>query len=431
MKTGKRKLTKSNEYLKRAEQIIPSLTQTLSKGPTQFVQGVAPTYLERGRGSHVWDVDGNEYIDYVMALGPVILGYNYPRVNEAITQQLKKGISFSLMHPLEVELAELLAEVIPCAEMVRFSKNGADVTTAAIRVSRAYTGREKIAQCGYHGWLDWTICTTTRDKGVPKQMKNLTLPFKYGSIETLEKIFDENKNEIAAVIMEPIGIEEPSRYFLEKIEELTHENGALLIFDEIVTGFRMALGGAQEYFGVTPDLACFGKAMANGMPLSTIVGKKEVMKEFQNVFFSLTFGGETLSLAASLATINEIKEKNVIEHIWKQGNKLKDGYNELAKKFGIDSYTKCLGWGPRTIIQFLNKEGNEWLELKSLFQQEVVKRNILWIYHLLSYSHSDEDIKKTLEAYAEALAILKKAINEGNIEKYLEGKKVQPVFREP
>lgn len=314
--------------------------------------------------------------------------------------------------------------------MVRFSKNGADVTMAAIRVSRACTGREKIAQCGYHGWLDWTICTTTRDKGVPKQMKSLTLPFKYNNIATLEKIFDENKNEIAAVIMEPIGIEEPNEDFLKKVEELTHDNGALLIFDEIVTGFRMALGGAQEYFGVTPDLACFGKAMANGMPLSALVGKREVMKEFESVFFSLTFGGETLSLAASLATINEIKEKNVIQRIWKQGNKLKEGYNELAKKFGISSYTKCLGWGPRTVIQFLNEKGNEWLDLKSLFQQEVIKRDILWIYHLLSYSHSNEDIKRTLEAYAEVLAILKKAIDEENIEKYLQGKKIQPVFRE-
>jgi len=430
VKIRRRKLTRSTKYLRRAEKTIPCLTQTLSKGPTQFVQGVSPIYLERGDGSHVWDVDGNEYIDYVMALGPVILGYNYPKVNEAIIQQLKNGISFSLMHPLEVELAELLTTVIPCAEMVRFSKNGVDVTTAAIRVSRAYTGREKIAQCGYHGWLDWTICTTTRDKGIPKQTKDLTLPFKYNNIETLEKIFDENKNEIAAVIMEPIGIDEPKEDFLKKVQELTYDNGALLIFDEIVTGFRIAQGGAQEYYNVTPDLACFGKAMANGMPLSALVGKKEVMKELENVFFSLTFGGETLSLAASLATIDEIREKNVIEHIWKQGNKIKDGYNELTKNFGISSYTKCLGWGPRTVIQFLNENGTEWLELKSLFQQEVIKRNILWIYHLISYSHSDEDIRRTLEAYADVLAILRKAIDERNIEKYLEGKKVQPVFRE-
>ena len=431
MKGTERKLGKSNEYLRRAEKIIPCVTQTLSKGPTQYVQGIAPIYLERGKGCHVWDVDGNEYIDYIMALGPVILGYAYPRIDEAITEQLKKGVSFSLMHPLEVELAELLTEVIPCAEMVRFSKNGSDATTAAVRVSRAYTRREKIAQCGYHGWSDWSICTTTRNKGVPKQTKNLTLTFKYNQIETLEKIFAENKDEIAAVIMEPIGIEEPRNDFLKRVEKLTRENEALLVFDEVVTGFRMAVGGAQEYFGVTPDLACFGKAMANGMPLSALVGKKEVMKELEDVFFSLTFGGEALSLAASLETINEIREKNVIKHVWEQGNKLKNGYNKLAREFGISGYTKCVGCGPRTVIQFVDENGKESLEMKSLFQQEVIRRSILWILHLISYSHSDDDVEKTLEAYVDALTILKKAIDEGNIEKYLEGEKVQPVFREP
>ena len=426
-----RELTKSNEYLSRAKKLIPCVTQTLSKGPTQYVQGVAPIYLERGNGCHVWDVDGNEYIDYVMALGPVIRGYAYPRINEAITKQLRKGISLSLMHPLEVEVAEVLTQIIPCAEMVRFSKNGADVTAAAVRLSRAYTRREKIAKCGYHGWLDWSVCNTTRNKGVPEQTKNLTLPFKYNQIETLEKIFSENKNEIAAVIMEPIGIEEPTDNFLKRVKDLVHENEALLVFDEIVTGFRISLGGAQEFFGVIPDLACFGKAMANGMPISALVGKKEVMKDLEDIFFSLTFGGETLSLAASLETIKEIREKNVIKHIWDQGNKLKDGYNKLAREFGISSYTKCEGWGPRTVIKFVDEKGKESQEMKSLFQQELLKRGILWIYNLLSYSHSNEDIEKTLEAYVDALTILKKAIDDGNVEKYLEGEKVQQVFRQP
>jgi glutamate-1-semialdehyde aminotransferase len=379
-------------------------------------------YLQRGKGSHVWDVDGNEYIDYINALGPVILGYSYPRIDKAITEQLKQGISFSLMHPLEVELAELLTQVIPCAEMVRFSKNGADVNGAAVKISRAYTGREKIAQAGYHGWLDWSHCNS-KDKGIPRMMKELTLDFSYNQIESLEKIFQENKNQIAAVIIEPIGVEEPKNDFLRKIEKLTHENGALLIFDEVVTGFRMALGGAQEYYGVVPDLACFGKAMANGMPLAALVGKRDYMIELNDVFFSLTFGGEALSLAASIETIREIQEKNVIKQIWLEGNKLKDGYNKLASEFGLSNYSKCVGWGPRSIIQFTDNKGNDWLELKSLFQQELVRRGILWIYHMLSYSHSDEDIQKTLDAYAEVMPILKKAINE-DVNKYLIGKKV-------
>lgn len=430
MKVLERKLTKSNEYWSQAKQIIPAGTQTFSKGPTQFVQGVAPIYLQSGKGSHVLDVDGNEYIDYVMALGPITLGYSYPRVNEAIIRQLEQGITFSLMHPLEVQLSELLIEVIPCAEMVRFGKNGSDVTSAAVRVARAYTGREKIACCGYHGWQDWYIGTTTRDKGVPNSTKELTIPFEYNNIKSLERIFTENKGEIAAVIMEPITMSEPNDNFLQNVKELTHKNGAILIFDEIVTGFRLALGGAQEYFGVTPDLATYGKGMANGMPLSAIVGKREIMKEFDEVFLSFTFGGETLSLAAAIATIEEIKEKNAIEHCTKQGGELKDSYNKLAQSFGLTDYTRCIGLPAYNGFYFRDTKGDDSLEMKSLFQQEVIKRGILTIgVHLVCLSHSDEDVEKTLAAYEDAMKVLRQAIGEGNIEKYLEGRKLQPVLR--
>lgn len=430
MKVLKRKITKSNEYWSRAERIIPAGTQTFSKGPTQYVQGVAPIYLQRGKGSHVFDVDGNEYIDYVMALGPITLGYSYPVTNKATIKQLEDGITFSLMHPLEVVLSELLVELIPCAEMVRFGKNGSDVTSAAVRVGRAYTGRDKIACCGYHGWQDWYIGTTTRDKGVPKSTKELTIPFEYNNIESLESIFAEHQGQIAAVIMEPIIIEKPRDNFLQKVKELTHKNGALLIFDEVATGFRLSLGGAQEYFGVTPDLATFGKGMANGMPLSAIVGKREIMKEFEEVFFSFTFGGEAVSLAAAIATIKEMREKNVIEHFRKQGAKLTNGYNELAQSFGLTDYTKCIGVPEHSAFYFRDLDGNDSLEMKSLFQQEVMKRGILTIgVHILCFSHSDEDVKQTLEAYGDAMSVLRRAIDEGNIEKYLEGKKVQPVFR--
>ncbi len=430
MKVLPRKLINSKEYWERAEKIIPAGTQTFSKGPTQFVQGIAPIYLQSGKGSHVFDVDGNEYIDYVMALGPITLGYSYPQVNEAIIRQLEQGITFSLMHPLEVELSELLVELIPCAEMVRFGKNGSDATSGAVRVARAYTGREKIACCGYHGWQDWYVGTTTRDKGVPKSTKELTIPFEYNNIESLESIFAQNQGQIAAVIMEPIIIEEPKDDFLQKVKELAHKNGAILIFDEIVTGFRLALGGAQEYYGVTPDLVAFGKGMANGMPISAIAGRREIMKEFEEIFYSFTFGGEALSLAAAIATIEEIKERNVIEHFRKQGEKLKYGYNELAQSFGLSGYTQCIGVPEHSAFYFMDVEGNDSLEMKSLFQQEVIKRGILTIgVHLLCLSHSDEDVEKTLEAYEDAMMVLRQAINENNIDKYLEGEKVKPVFR--
>ena len=274
----------------RSLRLIPSGSQTFSKGPSQFVQGVAPVFLKRGSGSHVWDVDGNEYVDYMMALGPVILGHNFLAVTEAATRQMADGVAFSQAHPLEVELAELLVETIPCAEMVRFGKNGSDATSAAVRVARAYTEREMVACCGYHGWQDWYIGTTTRNRGVPRAVQELTATFRYNDLASLEQIFARHPCQVAAVIMEPIGIEEPRDGFLEQVRELATREGTILIYDEVITGFRLAMGGAQEHFGVVPDLACFGKAMGNGFPISTVVGRRDIMELFDEVFFSSTFG---------------------------------------------------------------------------------------------------------------------------------------------
>lgn len=425
-----RSISQSQALLTRAKAKIPCQTQCLSKGPTQFVQGVAPVYLQRGQGSHVWDVDGNEYIDFMSGLGSIILGYNYPTTDEAIRQQLEDGISFSLPHPLEVEVAELLTQVIPCAEMVRFGKNGSDVTSAAIRLARAYTGREHIAQCGYHGWHDWYVITTGRNKGIPQRFAELIHPFVYNQIESLEKIFRQYPREVAAVIMEPVRTSTPENGFLQQVRELCNQHGALLIFDEIITGFRWALGGAQEYFGVIPDLACFGKSIANGMPLSAVVGRRDVMCVAEEVFFSLTFGGECLSLAAAKATINEIREKGVIEYIWHQGSVLQEGFNQLSRKYGLSDSIRCIGYPVRSVVQFADDSSDASLLLKSIFQQEVIKRGILFAgYHNISFSHSDEDIQRTLEAYDHALQYLKNAMDEGRLEAALEGTMVQNVFR--
>ena len=309
-----RKLSLQNSFaLKaRAKELIPSGSQTFSKGPSQFVQGVAPVYLERGEKAHVWDVDGNEYVDTVLALAPIILGYCDPCVDGAVQEQLKKGVSFSLPHRLEIEVAEKLVAMVPCAEMVRFGKNGSDATSGAIRAVRAYTGREMVACCGYHGWQDWYIGTTTRNGGVPKSTCELTKTFSYNEIASLEEIFSRYPGQVAAVIMEPVSVDLPRDNFLEKVRELTRANGAVLIFDEMITGFRLAKGGAQEYFGVTPDMACFGKAMANGFPLAAVTGQRELMRVFDDIFFSFTFGGETVSLAAANATMQTLLDKDVI-----------------------------------------------------------------------------------------------------------------------
>jgi glutamate-1-semialdehyde 2,1-aminomutase/spore coat polysaccharide biosynthesis protein SpsF len=424
------KLENSKKFLKKSEKLIPACTQTFSKGPTQFVRGIAPNFVSRGEGCKIWDVDGNEFIDYTMGLGPAILGYNYPAVNEAIITQLREGITFTLPHKIEVELAEILVNTIPCAEMVRYGKNGSDATSGAIRVARAFTGREKIALCGYHGWQDWYIGTTTRNKGVPKCVSDLAFTFEYNNIESLKKIFEENDNEIAAVIMEPISTVEPKNNFLREVKNITHDNGALLIFDEVVTGFRIALGGAQEYYKVTPDLACFGKGMANGMPISAIGGREEVMKEFEEVFFSFTFGGEALSIAAAIATINEIREKNVIEHLWNIGKVLLDETKKLIKENELENYVELRGLPPRNIVIFRDEMGEESLKLKSLFQQECIKRGVLFTgAHNISFSHTKDVVDKTLEVYDECMKILKDAVESNTIKEKLEGGVVEPVFR--
>lgn len=421
-------IKKSDEYYQIALELIPAQTQTLAKGPGQNIKGVAPKYLQRGKGSHVWDVDGNEYIDYTMAVGPLSLGYAYDRVDEAIKEQLKDGITFSLMHPLEVEVAQLINKVVPNAESIRYSKVGADVTSAAVRLARAYTGRNKVLCCGYHGWHDWYIAVTDRNKGIPQPVQDLTYTFNYNDIQSVIDSIDE---DTACVILEPFVFEEPKDNFLHKLRDVCIQNGTVLIFDEMWTGFRVAVGGAQEYFGVNADLACFSKAVANGMPISILTGKKDIMKLLEkDVFFFTTFGGEALSLAAVKATVTEIIEKNVPAHLAKQGRKLKDGYNSIAQKLGMD-YTKCFGFDCRTIITFdADKSGCNPLEMKSLVQQEMIKRGILWGgFHNMSFSHTDEDIEYTLKAYEDVLPILKKAVDQKNVKQYLRGEPVEPVFR--
>ncbi len=426
----RRDLRRSYELKAQAQRLIPSCTQTFSKGPSQFVQGVAPVFLERASGSHVWDVDGNEYVDYPMALGPVILGHDYPAVSDALLRQLNDGISFSLPHRLEMEVAQLLTEIIPCAEMVRFGKNGSDVTSAAVRVARAYTGREIIACCGYHGWQDWYIGTTTRRQGVPRAVQALTRTFDYNDIDSLKRIFAEHAGQVAAVIMEPVGIELPRDGFLSAVQELTGRAGALLVFDEVVTGFRLALGGAQQYFGVTPDLGCFGKAMGNGLPISAIVGRRDIMKLFDEVFFSFTFGGETLSLAAARATIETMRREPVIAHLWEQGRQLKDGFNVLARLYGIERNAECVGLPPHTVTVFRSDDGQESLLLKSLFAQECLKRSVLFSgVQNICFSHSAGDIDTTLRVFRTAMEILAQAIKFNNARERLEGDPVEPVFR--
>jgi glutamate-1-semialdehyde 2,1-aminomutase len=416
----------SNALWQRAQGLIPAGTQTLAKGPTQFSNGVAPKYLRRGSGARVWDVDGNEFLDYNSGIGPIILGYCHPVVDEAIRRQLGDGITFSLMHPLEVELAELLRECIPNAESVRFSKTGCDVTSAAVRLARAFTRRERVLCCGYHGWHDWYITVTDRNAGIPANTSGLTHTFNYNDIDSVIDAIDDGT---ACVILEPFVFERENGGFLAGLREVCDRHGALLIFDEMWTGFRCALGGAQQFFGVRADLSLFSKAMANGMPISAITGRRDVMSLFEkDVFFFTTFGGEALSLAASIACIKFIRGHDVTGHIAHMGQKLLDGLNGLIDFYSLD-YVSVSGYPFRTIMNFSSSAGNP-LEMKTLMQQELIQRGILWAgTQTLSFSHTEEDVQYTLDAFAASLSILKYAVETGNVRNQLKGDPLQPVFR--
>jgi glutamate-1-semialdehyde aminotransferase len=423
-------LSESRRLLERARKVIPGASQTFSKGPTQFVEGVAPAFCERAQGARIWDVDGNEYLDYTLALGPMILGYCHPEVDEAVREQLALGTTFTLPHRLEVELAEEICRLVPCAEMVRYGKSGSDAVGAAVRVARAATGRDNVLFCGYHGWHDWHIGATTRSKGVPAAVGALTTSFPYGDLDALERLLRDR--EPAAVVLEPVGIIEPPEGYLRDLVSLAHERGALVVFDEIITGFRLRLGGAQEYFGVQPDLAAFGKAVANGLPVSIVAGRRELMLEFEEIFFSITHGGEALSLAAALATLHVLERDDVIPDLWRRGERLASGVHSLVERHGLDGRVACLGLAPRTAVIFRDANGRESLELKSLFQQECLQRGILFTgSQFICVAHTDEDVDRTLDVYDDAFGVLADAIEHDDVAARIEGVPVQPVFRQP
>ncbi len=440
------KIKNSNKLFKKALKIIPYGSQTYSKGVKAFSDGVSPKFLTKGLGCEVWDVDGNKFIDYVMANQPLILGYADKDVNNAVKKQLALGSTFSVSNKLEIDVAELLVKYIPDAEGARFGKNGADATAIAVRLSIAITKRDHIAFCGYHGWHDWFIGTTDLNSGIPKFNDQLAHSFAYNNISSLEKIFSKYKNKIACVIMEPITVNGPmsqpsgstkwkdynkKNNFLRDVKNLCKKNGALLVFDEVVTGFRYDIGGAQKMFDVIPDLSCWAKAMSNGIPVSAITGRWEYIKYLEKTFFSFTYGGDCIGLAAAKATITKIEKKNVIDHLYKVGGRLKKGMNELAKIFDLEDMIACAGYPCRTVMT-IKKIGKYQKPLitKSLIQQELMFRGVLWSqYHSICFSHKEKHIDYSLNAFEDAFKKLRSIIrNNKKIENYLLGKPCETVF---
>jgi len=418
-------LTRSRQLYEEAVELMPGASQTMSKRPTAFAMGAMPIYLQRGEGCVVWDVDGNRYIDYIGALGPITLGYRYPAVDEAVRRQLDDGMIFSMMSPVEVEAAKAVVDMVPCAEMVRFLKTGAESTAAAARIARAYTGKELIVSSGYHGWLDtWTAeRDTNAARGVPKAYKDSIVGFSFGdttSDKSLEAVLEKHKGKVAAIVMEAASYSTmDTGDYMKWVRELADKHGVLLVYDEIVTGFRVALGGAQEYFEVTPDIACFAKGISNGMPVAAVAGKREIMKTTADLLISSTYGGDAVSLAAVVAALGEYRKTDYIDHIRTQGRRLVDGMNSIAKEIGLR--LEFRGWPVMSSFAF-GYEAAANNDLMTLLLQEMARRGILLRRGgliFINYSHKAEHIDQTLAACREVFPLLLDAHDSGRVKQLL------------
>ena len=421
---------KSEEQLKRAEQTVPLGSQTFSKSRTQYPVGISPLYAARAKGAQIWDVDGNRYIDLVSSLASITLGYGDSEVSKAVKKQLRLGVSLSLPAKLEAEVSELIVEMVPSAEMVRFGKNGSDATSAAIRLARAFTGRDHIIVCGYHGWQDWYIGSTTRNKGVPESVSSLTHKFEYNNIESLKVVLDSLNGQVAAVIMEPMNATYPVPGFLEGVLALTHQAGALLIFDETITGFRYSKGGAQELFGITPDLSTFGKGLANGFPLSAVVGRRDVMMEMEEIFFSGTFGGELLSLAAARTVLQRQMKEDVCGELSSNGLDLSDQTERIIAENGLEGMLKISGHPSWRFLNWTATENYSVDEIKTFFMQEIFKRGVLVLStHNVSLAHKPQIVERISDAYGEVFCEMRRVIDAGTLRQKLEVEPLKPLFK--
>lgn len=428
----------NKRYNDRAMEYIPGGAHTYSKGSDQFSSN-APTIIERGKGCYIWDADGQKFTDFSMSLGTVVLGHAYEPVLEAVRTELVKGVNFVRPSNIEGELAELLCDIIPCAEMVKLAKHGSDVTTAAIKLARAYTGRERIVRCSadpFNSVHDWFIGSTVVDRGVPQAVKEMTLQFQYNNIDSLSALFDQYPNQISCVIFEPISFVEPKVGFLQAVKELCETRGAILIFDEVVSGFRFSLGGAQSYCGVTPHLAAFGKAMANGFSVSALAGRKDIMElgginhSGERVFLlSTTHGGETHAIAAAIKTINIIKEQNVIKHFWHVGKTLKQGISQAAEQAGLSRYVKVGGYDCKPSFALVDETGQACMKLRTLFLQETIKHNLMMPYIVPCLAHNDDVIAESISSIKQSFEVIAKNIKAGTVDDIIQGHIVKPVFR--
>ncbi len=402
-------LEKSSALFEEAKQISPGGVMGIRR-PYNFVEGEYPIYIKNGYGGHIIDVDGNDYIDMLCAYGPIILGYHEPEINRAVIEQMEKGFCFSLVQPVQNELIKRLIDLIPSAEMGLLVKTGSDATGVAVRIARGYSGKDKILRCGYHGWMDW--CVEVQG-GVPQKVRELTLDFPYGDLEALEKLLQENKEDVACIIITPVGhplgqpVSAPPEGYLEGVRSLADQYEVVLIFDEIRSGFRVAMGGAQERYGVTPDLTTIGKAMANGYPISACVGKAEIMKVAEDdVFISSTFFPNSLEMVAAMKCLDILERENVIDAVWERGEKFLEQLKKIVGQSRVPATVS--GIPPMPFLTF-DKADEDYKNRRICFYTNTIRRGLfVQPYHhwYISYRHTAEDLETALQVIAEALQVV-------------------------
>lgn len=421
----------------RAHRLIPGGAHTYAKGDDQYPEN-APPFLVRGLGSHVWDLDDNEYIEYGAGLRAVTLGHGFPEVTEAACRAMSRGVNLGRPTPIEVECAEAVLDLFPAAEMLKFAKNGSDTTTAAVKLARAWTGRDLVAICADQPFFsvdDWFIGTTPVSSGIPTVVQDLTKTFHYNDIGSLEDLFATYPGRIACVILEAARTSEPEPGFLEGVRRACSDEGAVLVFDEMITGFRWDLGGAQAVYGVEPDLATFGKGMANGFSVSALVGRREIMElgglqhDSDRVFLlSTTHGAETSSLAACLATLEVYRSRGVVERLYQAGDRLRSGVEQAITAAGVEGFVEVLGRSCNLVFGTRDSDLEPSQEFRTLFMQELVDGGVLAPSFVVNFSHSDEDIDRTVDVVADALRIYRSALDT-SVHDHLRGRSVKPVYR--
>lgn len=431
-------MTQNELYGEKAHRLIPGGAHTYSRTDETFAWN-APKVIEKCKGAYCWDVDGKKWLDFSMACRSVTVGYNYDRISQAAIAQILNGNTASKASKIEVEAAEYITNLIPWVDMVKFAKNGSTVTSAATKLARAYTGKKYILRCREHSFFsydDWFIGNTVCTRGIPQEISDLTIQFSYNNIASVEKAFEEHKNEIACMILEPVEFEEPKDDFLQKAREICHRNGAVFILDEMISGFRWHMLGASKYYGVEPDLVTYGKGMANGFSVAALGGKREIMelggiekKGEERVFLvSTTHGAEMSALGAFVETMKVYEELNVVDHLWNTGKRIQEGINNICAEYGISERVYTEGAACSFNIATLDNDGKPSNAFRALLFQEMAKKGILMNSVSLCYEHGEDEISMALDAFRSALGVYKAAL-EGNIKDYLQGPEIKAVFR--